>query len=424
MTQDLYSRGQAVLSPVLGRYFKQFEVASGKGSYLYDIKGKAFLDFAAGIAVVSTGHCHPKVVNAIKKQAETLIHGMIGITYYEPPIKLGEKLVSILGGRLNSVFFNQSGSEAIETAIKLAKYTSQKQGLLAFQGGFHGRTLGALSITTSKDKYRQGYEPLLEGISIFPYPNCYRCPWGKEKNSCHNFCSGQLRVFLDKSEKDLAAAIIEPILGEGGYVFAPEHFLKTLRAVCTEKDVLLIFDEIQSGIGRTGKWFAFQHYDIEPDIITLAKGIGSGLPLGACVAPKSIMSKWLPGAHGGTYGGNPVTCAAGYATLEVLDDYVDQSATLGAKALGFLNEKLKNHPNVGDIRGLGLMIGIEFVKDKKTKEAFPEKVNDIREKCLKKRLVVISCGVLDNVIRIIPPLTINNKELSQGLDILIETINE
>jgi 4-aminobutyrate aminotransferase len=423
MTKKLVERGNTVLSAVLGRFFSDLEVSHGKGCYLFGLDGKKYLDFASGIAVTSTGHCHPKVVKAIKKQAETLIHACIGIAYYEPPIKLAEMLAETLGGNLNSVFFTQSGSEAVETAIKLAKYTSGKSKILAFKGAFHGRTTGALSITSSKEKYTKGYEPLLEGILSFPFPRCYRCPWNKDKNTCENYCSLELEEYINNLDNDVAAAIIEPILGEGGYVLAPDHFLMTLKKICNKKNILLIFDEIQTGVGRTGNWFAFQNYNVEPDIITLAKGMGSGLPLGACIAQKELMDQWHAGAHGGTYGGNPLTCAAGVATLEVLEKNVDKVQKLGGKAITFLEEKLADNPFIGDIRGAGLMIGIEFVKNKATKEPYPEIIRKVMTTCLEKGLIIISCGMEDNVIRIIPPLIIKEKELFQGLTLLTEVIN-
>lgn len=422
---NLIERGNKVLSPVLGRFFSDLEVSHGKGMYLYGVDGKKYLDFAAGIAVASTGHCHKDVVDAIKKQAETLIHPCIGVAYYEPPIKLAEELNTILGSKNYYYFFNQSGSEAIEASIKLAKYVTNKPGIIAFKGGFHGRSLGALSLTTSKEKYREGYSPLLSETSVsFPYPRCYRCPWKQSKDSCDFECIKDFKEFIEPKINKTAALLIEPVLGEGGYHEAPKEFIQALRKICDETGILLILDEVQTGVGRTGKWFAFNHYAIEPDILAIAKGIGSGMPLGACIAKKEVMAEWKPGAHGGTYGGNPVTCAAGIATLEVLKKHIDMVPDLGNYAIQLLTKKLGNTPYIGDIRGKGLMLAIEFVKDKETKEPNPEKMISVMNNCLKKGLIVISCGIEDNVIRIIPPLTITKEELKLGLDILLDVIND
>jgi 4-aminobutyrate aminotransferase len=418
---SLNTRGKAVLSNVLGRYF-QLEIVKGKGSYLFDINNRKYLDFASGIAVVSTGHCHPEVVKAINKQVKTLIHACIGIGFYNPPIELAEKIIKLTANQLNSVFFSQSGSEAIETALKLAKYVTKKPALVAFKGAFHGRSIGALSLTTSKEKYRNGYNPLLEHIHYFPYPNCYRCPWQKERTTCQTKCGHEIEKYL-AGKKDIAAIIIEPIKGEGGYIPAPKAFLNILRQICNKNNILLIFDEVQTGFGRTGQWFAYQHYGIVPDIMALAKGIASGMPLGACLAKKEIMDQWTSGAHGGTYGSNPVTCAAGLATLKVLQKHLPQVSLLGQKAYALLKSKISQHKYVGDIRGQGLMIGIEFVKDKTSKEPHAQLVKKIMQDCLKEGLIVISCGMNDNVIRIIPPLTIKETELRKGLNILIKVIN-
>ncbi|MCP4050590.1 MAG: aminotransferase class III-fold pyridoxal phosphate-dependent enzyme [bacterium] len=425
MIKSLNERGKDVLSPVLGRYFTEFEVSSGKGCYLYGRDGKKYLDFASGIGVTSTGHCHPEVVNAIKKQAEELIHTCIGIAFYEPPVILGEKLQELLPSKNYSFFFNQSGSEAIEASIKLAKYITGKPHIIAFKGGFHGRSLGALSLTTSKDKYREGYTPLLEETSVsFPYPRCYRCPWNKDPDSCNTYCIDAFEKFIEPVSSKTAGIMIEPVLGEGGYVPAPEIFMRKLRRICDDKKILLILDEVQSGTGRTGKWFAFEHYNIEPDILAIAKGIASGMPLGVCAAKKELMAKWTPGAHGGTYGSNPVSTVAGIATLEVLKKHIHNVQESGSYALDVLRNNLKEHRFTGDIRGIGLMIAVEFVKDKDSREPYQDLVRTVMNECLSRGLVIISCGIEDNVIRIIPPLTIEKKELERGLDIFLAVLNE
>ncbi len=420
---SLAKRAKQVLSPVLARY-TELEIVAGGGCEVIAKDGKYYLDFASGIGVASTGHCHPEVVAAIQLQASTLIHAGFGIMYYEKPVVLAEKLGALLGKGLDSVFFCQSGTEAVEAAIKLAKYTTRKSKILAFQGGFHGRTLGALSLTTSKMTYRDGYEPLLPGVSFFPYPYCYRCPFGKERSSCDTTCIQDLQQFMDSQAGDVAAVIIEPILGEGGYTQAPIEFMQALRQMCTEKGILLILDEIQSGFCKTGSWFGFQQLDIVPDILTLAKGIASGLPLGACVTNQELAQKWHKGAHGGTYGANPITCAAAIATLDVLSTYVGDVDKKGQQAVLFLRESLATHPYVGDIRQWGLMIGIEFVLDKTSKTPAKALIKQIMATCLEQQLILISCGIEDNVIRLVPPLIISEKQLMEGLGTFVRVCNQ
>ncbi|MBI5079024.1 aminotransferase class III-fold pyridoxal phosphate-dependent enzyme, partial [Candidatus Saganbacteria bacterium] len=298
--KNLKERGEKVLAPVLGKYFDDFEVKEGKGCYLFDADGKKYLDFSSGIATCVLGHCPPAVAAAAKMQSSKLIHICIGVAYYEPYIELAEELQKISPMKNAQVFLCQSGAEAVEAAVKLAKYTTKKAGIIAFQGGFHGRTLGALSITTSKMKYREGYEPLLPQVYIAP---------------------ADLRVvegIMESHPGKIAGAVIEPLLGEGGYIAFEKKFLRGLRRLCDKYNVLLIFDEVQTGMGHTGKWFAGEHAGVTPDIVTLAKGLASGFPLGACVAKKEVMSRWSPGAHGSTFGGNPVSCAAALATLRVI----------------------------------------------------------------------------------------------------------
>ena len=356
------------------------------------------------------------IVNAITQQANQLIHPCIGVGYYDQVITLAEKLTLLLQPVDYSVFFTQSGSEAIETAIKLATYVQNKYRIVAFKGGFHGRTLGALSLTTSKTKYRAGYEPFLYPVSFLDYPNLYHTDL-----SIDDMVDTIIKT--PHLNDQVAAVIIEPILGEGGYYMAPPEVLLALQKRCQELNIYLIFDEIQSGIGRTGAWFSFQHYDLSPDIITTAKGLGSGMPIAACIAKKEIMDQWTAGAHGGTYGGNPVACAAALATLSVIETQLTQIHLLGEYALSFLNEQLGTHPYVGDIRGLGLMIGIEFVTDKKTKTPYPDFMKKVMSYCLERQLIIISCGIYDNVIRIIPPLVIDKRTLLSGLRIFVEGVH-
>ncbi len=402
------------LSKVLG-HATQLEIEKGVGSYLIGYNGQQYLDFGAGIAVNATGHCHPTVVKAIKDQSDKLLHGCAGVIYYDQNITLAEELGTINDGDLNSVFFTQSGTEAVEAALKCATYVRNQQQIIAFRGSFHGRTLGSLSVTTSNVKYLDRYPLAYKDRVILEYPYYYQneAPLNTEEGYL-NYLETSLHSLDDTK---VAAVIIEPVLGEGGYVPAPTPVLAKIREWCTKTGVLLIFDEIQSGIGRTGKWFCYQHHEILPDILTTAKGIASGLPLGACISTPEIMDQWTTGSHGGTYGGNPLSCVAGSATLSVLSPILDQVDKFGHHALNRLESELGNHPNVGNIRGIGLMIGIEFVDDDGKPNS--EAVQQIRNECLAKGLLLVSCGTHGNVIRLMPPLTITSDELNSGLDTLI-----
>lgn len=391
--KNLKERALKVISPVLGLYFDDFEVKAGKGGYLIGFDGKKYLDFATGIACCVTGHCHPKVSAAIKKQADTLLHTCIGVAYYESYVKLAEELQKIAPMKNAQAFLCQSGTEAVEAALKLAKYAAKKPGIIAFKGGFHGRTLGALSVTTSKLKYRDGYEPLLPDVYIAPLDL--------------KVVEGLLRVKADK----IGGMIIEPILGEGGYVVVSKNFLKGLRRLCDKYKVLLIFDEVQTGIGHTGKWFACQHAGVSPDIVTIAKGIASGLPLGVCLAKAEVMAKWSPGAHGSTFGGNPVCCAAAIATIKAIKDekMLQNTAKLGNYLKAELAGLQKKYPVIKEVRGMGLMLGVDFGDSALVKQ--------IINYCLGKNLVLISTGGDGTVIRFIPPLNVTKQQIDQALKI-------
>ncbi len=395
-TMSMKKRGQKVLSPVLGRYFSDFELKKSKGCYLYDTKGKKYLDFSSGIAVCATGYAHPKVVKAAVEQTKKLIHICIGIASYESYIKLAEKLQKVVPLKNAQFFFCQSGSEAVEAAIKLAKYATKRPGLVAIKGSFHGRTLGALSLTTSKMKYREGYEPLVPKVYI------------AEQNL------KSVAKYL--KTKKIAGLIVEPILGEGGYKPLPTDFLKGLRKLCSKYGTLLIVDEIQSGFARTGKWFAIQHFGIKPDILCMAKGIASGFPLGAIAAPAKIMTKWSPGSHGGTFGGNPVCCAAAIATLDVIkkDKLVKKSAKLGQYMKEKLEKLATKYSGIKEVRGFGLMIGVDFGDN--------NIVMKIINYCLKHGLVIIPTGAHGTVIRFIPPLIIKKKQIDQGLKVFEQAL--
>ncbi|MCX5726224.1 MAG: aspartate aminotransferase family protein [Candidatus Saganbacteria bacterium] len=413
--EDLVSRGKKVLSPVLAHY-TELEVTRGRGTYLFGADGKKYLDFAPGIAGTNIGHCHPKVVAAAEKQIHNLIHACAGIVYYEQNIALAEKLKEIAPGDLSMSFFCQSGSEAVEGALKLAKYVTGKPGIICFKGSFHGRTLGALSITTSKEKYQKGYKPLLPNVFVAPYPYLFQAGGKAEKLA--KKCLSETEKILKKNKGKIATMIVEPIQGEGGYVVPPKKFLQGLRALCNKHNVLLIFDEVQSGFGRTGKMFASEHFGVIPDIMALAKALASGFPLGAVVSTEELMTKWSPGAHGGTLTGNPVSCAAALATIDVIENekLAKNSEELGNYFKKKLEELKGKYPVIGDVRGLGLMIGVEFVKSG-TNEPNPEAVKFILKECLRTGLILISCGTCDQVIRFIPPLSVSKEEIDQAFNI-------
>jgi 4-aminobutyrate aminotransferase len=387
--KTLKERGLKVLSPVLGKYFDDFEIKGGQDGYLIGLDGKKYLDFATGIACCVIGHCHPKVAAAVKKQADTLLHTCIGVAYYEQYVQLAEELQKIAPLRNAQAFFCQSGTEAIEACLKLAKYAAKKPGIIAFQGGFHGRTLGALSVTTSKLKYRDGYEPLLPEVYVAPLDL--------------KVVEGLLKT------KKIGGLLIEPILGEGGYLVVKKEFLRGLRKLADKYGALLIFDEVQTGIGRTGKWFACQHAGVAPDIVALAKGIASGLPLGACLARADVMAKWSPGAHGSTFGGNPVSCAAALATLQVIKEekLLANAAKQGSYLLAELKKLQKKYPAIKDVRGLGLMIGVDFGAN--------EPVKSIMNQCLKNGVLMIPTGADGTVMRFIPPLNVTRAQIDQAL---------
>lgn len=396
---------------------------STHGLYVEASDGKTYMDLASGLAATNIGHAHPEVVKAVTEQAQNLTHSGC-IFHYDSILNLAEKLASITPEGIDKFFFSNSGAEAVEGAIKLARHTTGRQGIIAFQGGFHGRTFGAMTLTTSSAKYTKGYHPLLPSVYHTPYPYCYRCPFGTTPKKCSLQCFTSLETMLTREiiPEEVACMIIEPVLGEGGYCPAPKDFLLRLRELCTEHGILLIFDEVQSGFGRTGEWFAAEGYGITPDILTMAKGIASGMPLSAVGASKKIMSRWPPGAHGTTFGGNPISCAASIATINVIEneDLLQNAQKLGRAALRELRKIARSHSSIGDVRGMGLMIGVEFIaEDGSADRACLEKV---MERCLNKGLIIIDCGVNKNVARLIPPLNITKGELMLAIEIFKEAL--
>ena len=398
----------------------------GQGAIVEDVDGNLFLDFAAGIAVCSTGHCHPKVVAAIQKQAAELIHMSGTDFYYESMPELARKLVATLpGSEAKKTFFTNSGTEAVEGAIKLARYATKRDKLIAFYGCFHGRSMGALSLTASKATQRKGFGALLSGVEHIPFPYAYRCGLGHTAETCGaeilELLEGQIFKRLFDPE-DVAGIIIEPIQGEGGYVPAPKFFLQELQAICRKHGIMLICDEVQSGMGRTGKWWAHEYAGIEPDIVCSAKGIASGMPLGAFFARESVM-KWKPGAHGTTFGGNPVCVAAALATMDLIEsEYLRNTAKMGDYIFAKLADWTKKFRIVGDVRGRGLMIGIEIVRDQRTKEKAAKLRNAIVDAAFHKGLLILGAG--ENTIRLSPPLLIDEEQADFAVRTLEECIRE
>jgi len=421
--RSLIKRDSAVISPSYPRGYP-FAMDHGKGSYVWDVDGNKFLDFMAGIAVTSTGHAHPKVVKAIQDQAEKFIH-ISSDFYHEKWIELAEKLADIAPFEDYGVsFMTNSGTEAIETAIKLARYHTGRSNFIGFTGAFHGRTMGAVTFTASKPKYHKGFYPLMNGVLHAPYPNPYRPMLDKKEGEDEG--QAVVRYIEDQilghvlPPEEVAGILVETIQGEGGYIVPPASFYPALRELCDKHGILLICDEVQCGMGRTGKWWAIEHFGVEPDILTSAKGIASGMPLGACIARREIMD-WEKGAHGNTYGGNPIACAAALATIELIEnEYMENAKEVGQYTQDALNEIQMRHPSIGDVRGIGLMIGVEFVKDRGTKEPAAELTERVVNMGFERGLLMLSCG--KSVIRIAPPLSISKSEVDEGLEVFEEAL--
>ncbi|MDD2337094.1 MAG: aspartate aminotransferase family protein [Geobacteraceae bacterium] len=419
---DIMQRAAEVFTPALHNYYP-IPVVRGEGVSVFTSDGKSWMDFSSGLAVLALGHNHPRVVAAAKKQMESLIHTG-GVYFNESTVSAAEKLVSITPPGLDRLFFSNSGAEAVEGALKVARYVSGRQGILSFTRAFHGRTLGALSVTTSAAAYRMKYHPLLPSVYQVPYPYCFRCPFRQEPDSCGLCCLQDLEDTLKYkiSAEEVAAIIIEPFLGEGGYFPAPSAFLVALREVCDRYGIFLVFDEVQSGMGRTGRWFASELSGVVPDILAVAKGIASGFPLSAVVARKEIMEQWPSGAHGTTFGGNPVSCAASSATIDVIreESLLEKAFSKGFQVFERLQRLSVKHPVIGQVRGHGFMIGIEFVlSDRAPDTASCKKVINY---CLDNGLILINCGIERNIIRFIPPLVTNDKELDAALTIFEEGV--
>jgi 4-aminobutyrate aminotransferase len=423
--KQLVERDAHVISPSYTRDYP-LVAKKGRGAVIEDVDGNAFLDFAAGIAVVSTGHCHPEVVAAIQQQAAELIH-MSGTDFYYPNmVELAEKLASIAPGKgPKRVYFGNSGAEAVEAAIKLAKYHTKRDKLVAFHGAFHGRTMGALSLTASRAVQRTGFGTLLSGVFHMPYPDTYRGTYGIRPENASADCLSYLEneLFRRRVDPDEVAGIfIEPIQGEGGYLPAPAEFLQGLEKICHKYGIMLVADEVQSGMGRTGKWWAVDYAGVEPDIICTAKGIASGMPLSAIITKASVMD-WTPGAHASTFGGNPVCIAASLATIGLIErSYKANAARMGEFIMRQTANWPEKHKIVGEVRGRGLMIGIEFVRDQKTKERAPDLRNRIVQMAFRKGLLVLGSG--DTTLRLCPPLMIDEEQAEFAVRTLDGIVSE
>ena len=421
MNSQLYKENFPHMSPVWTRIFP-IEAERADGSYVYATDGRKYLDFTCGIGVANTGHCHPKVVEAIRAQAGLFLHAQANIVVHQPMLQLIAELREIVHPSIDAFFFSNSGAEALEGAVKLARAATRRTNVIVFQGSFHGRTAGTMALTTSKTIYRAGFQPLPAGVFVAPYPYAFRL--GMTEAQAELWALDQLQELLlsQTSPQETAAILIEPVLGEGGYVVPPAAFIRGLREIADKHGILLIFDEVQSGFGRTGKWFAQEHFEVVPDIMTVAKGIASGLPLSGVFSRLDLMQKWETGSHGGTYGGNPVACAAGVATIRAMrDEGMLENARLRGEQLSVGLRKLQeDYPQIGDVRGLGLMIGTEFVdaRGKPDKPAAKSVVHAAEER----GLLLLTCGTYDNTIRWIPPLNVSESQINEGLRIFADSL--
>jgi 4-aminobutyrate aminotransferase len=416
---DLAALAEPNMSPVLGRYMDR-SWSHGIGHRLFDTAGRSYLDFGNGIAVTALGHTHPRVTAAIHAQVDKLIGPVHAIGFSETTVELAHALADSLPDPLDTVLFLNSGSEAIDGAIKLARRVTGRPAIIAFRGAFHGRTVGATSLTSSSLNYRLGYEPLMPGVYFAPYPIPYPDHSGDEGAATQSALAA-LRSMLETvvSPADVAAIVIEAVQGEGGYHPAPPLFLRELRALCDQHGILLVADEIQSGYGRTGEMWAFQHAGIVPDVVCVAKAIANGLPLSAIVTRRELQERWGTGAHGTTYGGNPVACAAGLAVLETIrdEDLVTNARVRGAELSGGLRELMADHPMIGDVRGPGLMIGVEFVTDRATGQPDGATAEAVAARAADAGLIVLNCGIHHQVIRWVPPLDVTVPEIEEALTI-------
>jgi 4-aminobutyrate aminotransferase len=413
---DLLSRHNDVLAPVIA-FNTKIHADTAEGIWITDVDGNRWADFACGTAVTNLGHRHPAVIEAAKAQLDKLMHsGMI--VHYESLVGAAERLRAVTPDGIEKFGYANSGAEAVEAAVKMARYTTKRQGVITFRGGFHGRTMGSVSYTTSNAKYRDGYHPMLGSVFVTPFPHPYR--WGVDADTAVEMSLHELRMIFKHvvSPHNIAAFLVEPVQGEGGYYPAPPVFLDEIRALADEHGILLIYDEVQTGFGRTAEWFATDHYQAKPDIIALGKGIANGLPLSAYGASKEIIDNWPPGSHGTTYGGNPVSTAASVAVIDAMGELLPGARDLAKRSFERFDELAGRHETIGDVRGLGLMIGVELVQDRASRDPDAKALKHVASHAFDNELIIISCGPDGNVIRFIPPLITTMEELDWAIDLI------
>ena len=417
-----------LLAPSLAQDWPLLPAVKAEGAYLYTEDGRRYLDFTSGIAVTNLGHNHPRVLAAAMEQMQKFSHSAVGITLHEPLLRLTQVLQEVMPQGMEMFFFGNSGAEAVEGALKLARYVSGRPGIISFLGGFHGRTYGAASVTSMKSKYRRHYEPLIPGVYFAEYPYPYRCPAGSDPQTVVDWSLESIQKIFDRfiCPDEVAAFLVEPVQGEGDSIVPPAGFLPALREICDQHGILLILDEIQSGFGRTGEMFAAQVFDVRPDIMTVAKGIANGLPLSATVSSRELMSEWLAGSHGTTFGGNPVACAAALAVQEVIreENILQNCREMGQKMLQRFSSFAQTYPFVGEARGLGLMLAMEFVYPGEDRKPNPEACTKFLNSCLKRGLIGYMAGLYGQVVRFIPPLNVTEQQVDESLSIMEEAMKE
>src|SRR5208282_4979746 len=424
--EQLVNRRGKILAPSFAQDWPNLPVVKAQGLYLYGLDGKRYMDFMSGFGVVNVGHNHPRVVKAAREQLQKQIHGAVGATLHESVLRLAEMLPDILPGRMDMFFFDSSGSEAVEGSIKLARNITKRPGIIACTGAFHGRTYGAASLTASKAIYRTGLEPFLPSVYHIPFADPYHSAHPDDPLQCVDEALTAFRTTLDRiiAPSQVAAVIVEPIQGEGGYIIPPRKFLQEIREICTHEGMLLIFDEIQTGFGRTGEWFAAQAFHVTPDIMAIAKGIASGFPLGAVCARHELMSRWESAVHGTTFGGNPISCAAATATIEIIreEQLLENAKKNGAYLLDRLQDLKKKYPIIGDARGIGLMAAIELTVPETRRGSNATTAKKVLTKALAKGLLMYPCGLQGQTIRLIPPLIVTRAQIDQAITILSQSL--
>ncbi len=424
---DMMRNVPRLLAPSLAEDWPELPAVKAEGVYLFTADGRRILDFTSGIGVTNVGHCHPRVMEAASRQMQEMIHSAVGVTIHRSLLELCEALMEVLPAKMDMFFFGNSGAEAVEGALKLARYVSQRPGIIAFEGGFHGRSYGALSVTSVKSKYRDHFEPFVPGVYFVPYPYAYRCPLGETPEAALEWTLLSLRRLFQHQipPSQVAAMLVEPVQGEGGYIVPPPGFLQELRRICDEHGIYLILDEVQCGFGRTGQMFAAQVFDVQPDIMAIAKGIASGFPLGATVASRELMSRWKAGSHGTTFGGNPISCAAGVATLQVIreENLLENCRRMGERFLAGLKALQQRYPIIGEARGLGLMLAIELVQPGSKKEPNPQAAMALLNLSLERGLLAYMAGTHGQVVRFIPPLIVTADQIDQALNILNDSLD-